>query len=159
MSAVIDANFDIHLIYIDSTNDVDYIMFDESVPSWGSGANVATGTFEYPTLSRDSTTGYLYAIYMDSGTGGDNSVDYAQYTTSWQTPTSNWNATTNGNFTTSNYQAPDRIFVHWSESVAGDYGNVDWAYIIVPEYLLIFLPAIIGGVAMIKRRRRNGRHG
>ena len=69
----------------------------------------------------------------------DASVDYAQYTTSWQTPSSNWKTTTNGNFTTSNYQAADRIFAHWSESVAGDYGNVDWEYIIVPEKLAIFL--------------------
>jgi len=133
MSAVVDSNFDVHLIFIDANTDVLYRMFDESVPSWGSASTIATGSFRYPTISRDSTTGNLYAIYMDES---DNSVDYATYTGSWGSPTANWNTTTNGNFVTSNYQAPDRIFAHWSESVSGDYGNVDWAYIIVPEYIL-----------------------
>ena len=85
----------------------------------------------------------------------DNSVDYATYTGSWGSPTTNWNTTTNGNFVTSNYQAPGRIFAHWSESVAGDYGNVDWAYIIVPENLWVLIIALPPVLFIINRRKKH----
>jgi len=168
MSAVVDTtNYDIHLLYIDdeTTDQVSYKRWDSGTASWDSSpVNLdASDTNAYVTLSLDSSTGDLYALWIDT------SNSYIYYRTcdvsgassecsasgDWASELS-WQTTGTNAWVTSNYSGNGMIFAQWTGGTGSPY-SVMWDYVIIPEKIWLFLALglIIPGLLRRKKRKMN----
>lgn len=127
LSAVADpTNLNIHLIYSDSSSHMVYKERDGSV--WDANATEldASATCEYGTLSLDTNTNDLYALWIR-----DSHIYYkkANYSSgpvwTWDTNATDWKTTTSGTYITSNNIGDGRNFAVWSEGSGSPY-SIRW---------------------------------
>ncbi|MBU1110971.1 hypothetical protein KKB83_05150, partial [Patescibacteria group bacterium] len=152
LSLVVGSNNDLHLIYMADldTDEVVYRRRDAST-GWDVLATTidASGTNAYLTLSintNDTNLNDLYAIWIDTsdnhiyyekcdvseaGSECSTATDWAQ--TDWKNPGSD--TYTN---VTSNFSGDEHVFAMWTIDSIAPY-HVSWSYIVVPEYLLMFV--------------------
>ena len=111
-SAVADGSGNVHLVYADSSGVVKY---RQRTASWGSATTLDTppGGFSnaYPTISRDTATGDLYALWVSTQT---NQLEGQRYSGSW----SSFSVETNTN-------AKSRLNSLYS---AGSAANIAWTW-------------------------------
>jgi N-acetylneuraminic acid mutarotase len=161
ISATSDSLYDVHLIYVDGSDDVQHKKYDESGGSWGSANPVDNGgtANTYVTASFDTGASEVYAIYVRS-----NVIYYNKWGQATTPTTGNEADTADTNFTkdvnpahlTSNFSGNSHIFVEWTDGSGSPY-NVRWEYIIIPEYLWLFFA--IGPLLpkLIRRSRKKYR--
>ncbi len=160
---------DVHLIYIDDSSPkaLMYARWDNAAsPAWQTAIvldNTGGSDNTYATLSLDTTTNDLYAIWIN---GTDDDINYRQCDVTTDTAECDaigkWLSTQDGWKTgdlaqvTSNYDGAGRIFAEWTVGTTSPY-HVSWDYIIVPEYLWLFFglgPVLPGFIAKIKKKKK-----
>jgi hypothetical protein len=169
LSAVVDGtSYDVHLIYLDdeTTDQVSYKRWDSGTAAWDSSPiNLdASNNDAYLTLSFDSTTRDIYALYIDTSLSDifyrqcDFSAATSECSASgdWLTEVA-WKTSGTNTYVTSNYASASRIFAEWTIGSASPF-VIGWDIVLIPEKLWLWF-----GVAplfpLLLRRRRAGRIG
>ena len=155
MSAVVDpTNNYIHLTYTDSSNYMKYDQYDGT--DWDYSADTLDGsaTCEYATISVDTATNDLYALWIRSNHIYYKKAAYsAGPTWTWDGSATDWKTTTSGAYVTSNYSGNGMIFAEWTEGSGSPY-SVNWDYILIPERLWLFFGLTPLLITYLRKRRR-----
>lgn len=137
-SLVSDTSSNVEIVYVDS---LDRVQHQECTAvcsgTFGAATRLDGATVnEYVTVSVNSDNNDVYAIWLRSGTAYYN----ARTGGTWDGETdTGWIEGTSPKYLTSNFRGPGRIFAEWT-SGSGSPFNVNWDYIIIPEFLWLFLP-------------------
>ena len=159
-SAVVDANNWIHVIFITTDNDVWYDYYDGDWDKAEYEIFANTQTLYSPTLSLDTATGWIYAIFHQSNQYGNGNIYYKIGKSPWGDVTNDWTPSGTSGVTTfvtvfnptypiSNYSANGRVFVMWREGNTATV-QLEFDNILIPENIWWLLP-IIGFVPIIIR--------
>jgi hypothetical protein len=116
LSGTGDSSGNIHLVYIDSSNNM---VYREFTSSWQTAVTLDSNTGnEYPTISMNSANSDLYAfwvrgqdIYYKRGISAYTSGDWDTSATSWKT--SGINA-----YVSSSYSESAKVFAQWYDGTA-----------------------------------------
>jgi hypothetical protein len=158
LSTVGDGLGNVHMLLVDDedTDQISYLRRTGS--SWGT-AQLAAGEADsndaYPSISRDTATGDIYAIWIDTSANivYSNQCDISEYSdcSSWVGQESE---RTSDTFThaTSNYAGP-AIMAMWSVGDQAPY-HVDWELILIPEKLWLFMGMAPLIPLLLKRKRK-----
>ncbi len=148
-SAVVDGSGNIDLVYIDSTGTVQH---KQRTSSWGSADTVDSGTGNTsPTVTRESSTGTLYAFYLQS----TSQIKGRKYSGSWSDVTGIDTSTTTKAYITSPYTVDAAWKVNWVWDQGGS-SPYEIKIARVPEFgdLVAPIATVMIALLLVRRARR-----
>jgi len=146
----------VHLSYLNGSSNVIYDQYNTSDNNWTTFSNVtldSNTTNSYTTLSQDTNTNDLYALWVRSdtlyykkGVSGYASGDWDAGVTSWQS---------NGviAYPTSSYAENNHIFATWTQADINPY-SIFWEYIVVPEKLVLMFIILPVSMLFFRKKRK-----
>ncbi len=112
ISAVADSSGNIHLVYINSSNQT---IYQEYTSSWQTAVTLDSNSGnEYPTIAYNTTNNNLFAFWVRGGNiiYKEGTSDYTSG--NWDAVATDWQTTGSNIYLTSNYSGNNNIFVEWT---------------------------------------------
>ena len=164
-SAVVDSNQVVHVVYGTSTMatgvwDPDILYtYSTSISTWSNRRTMdtsSTGTVvKYPTISLDSSTGNVYAMWITDGASADN-IEIEKNTTGTWSSVSSAQTSYVKTFLTSIYSAPGETYIcwQWTQNTSTPY---DVIFDKIPEFSDAVVPVLFVLTIFIAVYRRRSR--